>query len=249
MSKKPKLFISHSTQDKTYVSYLVKLFKAMGVDEDSIFCSSTLGSGVPLDRNIYDYLKEQFQNYDLKVIFALSNNYYKSAASLNEMGAAWVLSQSYTSILLPQFEFKDIKGAIDPRAISIKLDSAERELKDKLGQLYDEIKIIFGLRPRKSWEEDRDEFIEKVRRIINLWEEIKYLEKNNRPASELIVPLGQLVAIDPYDFDSLALLGVKYMVSKDQMNAIRYLEQAEKVAWNEEQLNNVRSMKYKVKFN
>ena len=52
----------------------------------------------------------------------LSDNYYKSPACLNEMGAAWVLKKEYRSILLPGFDYKEIEGAINPRKIGIKLD-------------------------------------------------------------------------------------------------------------------------------
>ena len=111
-----------------------------------MFCSSVKGYGIPLGENIYDYLKDQFQNYKLKVIFVLSDNYYKSVASLNEMGAAWVLQNDYNFILLPKFEFKDIKGAVDPRTISIKMDSSEREVKSRLNELSLSLQKDFGLR-------------------------------------------------------------------------------------------------------
>ena len=38
---------------------------------------------------------------------------------MNEMGAAWVLKNDYTTILLPGFEFNEIKGAINPRQIGL----------------------------------------------------------------------------------------------------------------------------------
>ena len=141
-----KLFISHSSRDIAYVSHLVKFLGSLGMNEDNMFCSSVKGYGIPLGENIYDYLKDQFQNYKLKVIFVLSDNYYKSVASLNEMGAAWVLQNDYNCILLPKFEFKDIKGAVDPRTISIKMDSSEREVKSRLNELSLSLQKDFGLR-------------------------------------------------------------------------------------------------------
>ena len=101
--KTPKLFISHSTLDQSYVSYLVRLLELLGLNSDNLFCSSAKGYGIPLGRNIYDYLREQFQDFDLRVLFILSDNYYDSVASMNEMGAAWVLQHKYTSILLPRY--------------------------------------------------------------------------------------------------------------------------------------------------
>lgn len=81
-----KLFISHSSRDIAYVSHLVKFLGSLGMNEDNMFCSSVKGYGIPLGENIYDYLKDQFQNYKLKVIFVLSDNYYKSV----EIGRAHV---------------------------------------------------------------------------------------------------------------------------------------------------------------
>lgn len=248
--KPTKLFISHSTQDLSYVSHLVRLLQVIGMSNDNMFCSSVKGFDIPLGNNIYDYLKEQFQNYDLKVIFVLSNNYYDSVASLNEMGAAWALQHSYTSILLPKFEFKDIKGAIDPRNISIKLDSAERELKGRMNELYEDIQKHFELRSLQQivWEGYRDEFIEKVRKTASIWDHLRYLKEQNRPASEWILPLNQLVDMDPEGFDALYMLGIKYSQIENAVKAAEYLERAEKAASNEEMRNSIKRLKQSTMF-
>ena len=111
--KLPKIFISHNSKDKAYVKLLVELFEGIGLTEDQVFCSSVDGYGVPLDENIYDFLRKQFEEYDLHVVFILSKHYYQSAASLNEMGAAWVTKTKYTNILLPGFDYDSIVGVID----------------------------------------------------------------------------------------------------------------------------------------
>ncbi len=49
----------------------------MGVREKQIFCSSVPGFGIPMDKDIYDYLAEEFSRTDVHVIFVLSRNYYK----------------------------------------------------------------------------------------------------------------------------------------------------------------------------
>lgn len=165
--KKPnKIFISHSSQDLEFVKPLVDLFEHIGLTPENMFCSSVAGYNIPLDDNIYDYLKKQFQNYDLRVIFILSKNYYNSPASMNEMGAAWVLQHRYTSVLLPQFDFRDVKGVIDQMRISIKLDSEKFELKARLNELRDtlanELGLKLSLSPQNIWERHRDEFVDKV---------------------------------------------------------------------------------------
>ena len=143
--KSPKVFISHSSQDKDYVSCIVDFLEDIGLTQEQLFCSSIPGYGIPLDEDIYDYLKQQFQEHNLHVILVLSDNYYQSVACMNEMGAAWILQNKYTTILLPGFEFKEIKGAINPRKIGLKLDGDLTEVKEKLGQLKDALAQEFGL--------------------------------------------------------------------------------------------------------
>ena len=83
---------------------------------------------------------------------------------MNEMGAAWVLKNQYTSVLLPNFEYKEIKGAANPNKIGIKLDDEEELLKKRLGELKDIISKNFGISvPDIRWENKRDAFISTVR--------------------------------------------------------------------------------------
>lgn len=168
--KPPKIFISHSSKDRGYASLVVELLEEIGLRGENIFCSSVAGYGIPLDENIYAYLQQQFDQYNLHVIFILSDNYYGSAACLNEMGAAWVLKNRYTSILLPDFEFHKIAGAIDPRQIGLKLTNSSTALadeKERLGQLKDGLLSEFALLdlPAPRWEQKRDRFIQAVANI------------------------------------------------------------------------------------
>lgn len=162
--KSPKVFISHSSQDKDFVTCLVDFLENIGLTEEQIFCSSVPGYGIPLDEDIFDYLKQQFQDHALHVILVLSDSYYKSVACMNEMGAAWVLQNKYTTLLLPGFEFHKIKGAINPRQIGLKLDSDLVEIKEKLGQLKDILTQEFGLANISDvrWERKRDSFISAI---------------------------------------------------------------------------------------
>lgn len=163
-TKPPKVFISHSKNDKDLVLFFVDLLEAIGIRTGQLFCSSVPGYDIPLDSDIYDYLKAQFETYELHVIFLLSKNYYNSAACLNEMGAAWVLHSKYTTILLPGFDFIKIEGAVNPRKIGLKFGDDIADIKDKLGQLKDTLVEEFGLStiPNSRWEKKRDEFITTV---------------------------------------------------------------------------------------
>lgn len=165
--KQKKIFISHASNDKPFVQLIVNLLEDIGLSETEIVCSSIPGYGIPLGKDIYDWLSEQFQNWDLHIIFILSDNYYNSVACLNEMGAAWVLKQKYDTVLLPEFDFPQIKGAINPQQIGIKLDSDCTELNQRLNELKDNLLNEFELQTLSAakWERHRNEFVDKVTSI------------------------------------------------------------------------------------
>ena len=141
----------------------------MGLNQTQVFCSSLPGYGIPIDTNIFEYLRDQFLQYDLHVIFIHSENYYKSAISLNEMGAAWALKNSVTSILLPGFEFDQMVGVVNNQSIAIKLSDSDIDLQDKLNQLYDKIVQEFGLTRKADiiWQQKRDSFITEIHKIFS----------------------------------------------------------------------------------
>ena len=97
--KSPIVFISHSSKDKDFVDALVNLLEEIGLDENTLFCSSVSDYGVPLGENIFNYLKAQFQEHKIFVIFVHTPNYYQSPICLNEMGAAWILHTDCCSFL------------------------------------------------------------------------------------------------------------------------------------------------------
>lgn len=238
-TKKPsKIFISHSSRDLAFVQPLVELFEHIGLNPENMFCSSVAGYNVPLDSNIYNYLKEQFQSYDLRVIFILSENYYNSPASLNEMGAAWVLQHKYTSILTPQFDFRDVKGVIDQMRISIKLDSEKYELKARLNELRDMLVDEIGLKLSPSsqniWERHRDEFVDKVNSVEIYWKELRQLRERSKPLGEWVLPLQKLIEINPASYDAMYMLGTIYAEMNDMENAIKYLKMTVKLSQSKE---------------
>ncbi len=164
-NKPSKIFISHSTVDKAAVEKLVELLRMAGLSEDSIFCSSLPGYDIPVDSDIFDYIREQFLRYDLHVVFIHSKNYYSSPVSLNEMGAAWCLKTRATSFLLPGFDFGDMKGVVNSGKTAIKLDNDIYEVKDKLNQLRNMLSEEFGIVKGSDaiWEKARDGFIEAIK--------------------------------------------------------------------------------------
>lgn len=162
--KPSKIFISHASKDKEYVAKIIELLDDMGLTSNEVFCSSFPGYDIPVGEDIFDYLREQFDEYRLYILFVHSKNYYKSPVCLNEMGAAWVLKNACTSLLLPGFGFSDMTGAVDSKSIAIKLDNDETEVKDKLNQLYEKMVSEFGLSKKADiiWEQKRNRFIKEI---------------------------------------------------------------------------------------
>ncbi len=123
-NKPCEVFISHAEKDKKVARKLVDLLEFIGIKgKEKLFCSSAPGYEIPLDKNIFDYLREQFEKHELYVIFLLSQNYYDRVITLNEMGAAWVTKTKYSSILIKGLDYQEMKGVITPDRISIKVES------------------------------------------------------------------------------------------------------------------------------
>ena len=183
--EKPKMiFISHSSSDKEYISAFVELLEALGLREDEIVCSSIPPYCVPLDGKVYEWLVDKFQNCQLHVIYMLSHHYYNSAASLNEMGAAWAMKQKWSAVLLPGFEFDEIAGCIDSNQIGIKLDDSDiATLKFRLEELKEELTIEFNLRSMSLtvWERKRDNFLNK---IVSIKNELDLIKNNALPEGD-----------------------------------------------------------------
>lgn len=86
------------------------------------------------------------------------------------MGAAWAMKHDWTGVLLPEFNFSDIKGCIDATQISIKLDDSDRQtLNYRLEELKNNLTSMFNLRAMSStvWERKRDEFLSKIYEVAD----------------------------------------------------------------------------------
>lgn len=160
-----RIFISHSYEDRNTADAFVELLEDIGLGVDEIFYSSLTEYGVSLGKNIADTIKREFIDKKVFVVFMLSQNYYNSIMCLNEMGAAWVMQHDYSSIILPGYEYQDIKGAIDAGRIGIKLDGARMEVKARLIEFRDQMQKGFCL-PKldeRIWNRKVEDFLKKVK--------------------------------------------------------------------------------------
>lgn len=163
----PKIFISHNTEDSAYAKAIVELMAKIGVRYDDIFCSSFPGCGVIFGNGILNAIREQFEEYNLFVLFIHSPRFYSSAVSLNEMGAAWILKSDHRSFLTSDCEFNMLKGVIksDEAAFKAGQDNTYHLLHD----FRKVLERFFNLTPINdaTWETIKNDFIKTVEAINN----------------------------------------------------------------------------------
>lgn len=137
-----KIFISHSSKNKKYGDALVDLLISIGIKSQEIIFTSNDAYGIPIGKNIFDWLKKQIKDNPF-VIYLLSPDYYNSVACLNEMGAAWVIENNHAMIFTPDFNLNSYEfqnGAIDPREIGFYINN-----EDRLISFIDSLKKYFAI--------------------------------------------------------------------------------------------------------
>ena len=165
-NKCKKIFISHKSEDEPFVNALVNLLRLyIGSDSEKIFCSSISNYKIGIGKEIYPTIKSQFEDYEVLTIIIHSPRYYQSSVCLNEMGAAWIMNTECYSFLTADCKYEDLKGTIDDRFISIKVNAKDAE--DRMNEFICKIMDFFNLSrpdlPKLSqWEKDRNEFLKTV---------------------------------------------------------------------------------------
>lgn len=138
------IFLSHKSDDKKYANAIRNFIVGLGVKDNQLIYTSHPMHKIPLDKNIYDYLRNNI-NSNIFMIILWSDKYLESPACLNEMGAAWVAQSDYTNIYVPDFSFGNPKYrecAVDTRKMGAVLNGDEHckasllELKDKIVNMF-----------------------------------------------------------------------------------------------------------------
>lgn len=157
-----KIFISHSNLDVKMVEKVIDILEAIGVPNSKIFCSSFEGYGVKLGSDFLEVIKKELDS-NVLVLFILSSNFYSSVVSLCEMGATWVKTNKHIPILIPPFEYDDVKGVI-PTTHGMKINE-----KDKLNSLKDVVAEFIGLEPLHTsvWERRRDNILKELKKLLD----------------------------------------------------------------------------------
>lgn len=161
--KSPMVFISHSHADEDFVVALVSLLEDIGLDKDTMFCSSVSEYGVQLSGDIFETIRKLFLKHDLFVMFVHSPRFYNSPVALNEMGAAWVLKSDFCSFLTSDMEYERMIGVVNNAKLSIKVD--ENVAPALMNKLYEHLVKLFSLKKMdiSKWERKRNQFLASVK--------------------------------------------------------------------------------------
>ncbi len=145
--KEQIIFLSHKSNDKKYGDALRDFIIGLGVEDHQLIYTSHPLHKIPLDENIYDYLRRNI-NAEIFMIILWSNDYLESPACLNEMGAAWVTQSDYTNIYVPTFSFGNPKYhecAVDTQKMGAVLNG-DAHCRASLIELKNKIISLFGIK-------------------------------------------------------------------------------------------------------
>lgn len=159
--KMKKIFLSHSSKDREQVDLFKDLLETIGIHPTQIFYSSGSGYGIPLGENLFNYLRAELSQESL-VIFLYSEEFFKSAVCMCEMGAAWILTKKHIPVIIPPFDYDKVKGVF-PNDIGCKIND-----RDQLNVLKDQLEREFSLTPRStsSWEQKRNKYLEEINKLL-----------------------------------------------------------------------------------
>jgi len=227
VTKKPLVFISHSTKDIQFIEALVSMLEGIGLDETNLFCSSIPGYWIGLGKDIFKVLRDKFVQHDLFVIFVQSPRFYESPVSLNEMGAAWALHSEHCSILTSDMEFSAMTAVVNSHEIAIKVNTSEA--KPRLTELKNSILQFLGLNDISAvkWERIRDRFLCDV--CPDYASDITSAESTSEEYQRLMI---QKMKQEEVDLKKAAIKGNCYPASQKGVRIIRIFNAGKSTARN-----------------
>ena len=156
-----RVFISHSSKDKQYVTDFVNhiLCLGIGLSPDDIFCTSIEDMTMRNGEDIRMHIQENIRSAEYSFLL-ISNNYKASEVCVNEMGAVWAYEANVRLFLLPNTDFTSIGWLCDTRKADKLTDSVA------LDRLYKEMVEYFSLKENLiHWSQQREMFVGRVRTI------------------------------------------------------------------------------------
>ena len=259
-----KIFLSHSSKDFAFGTALIDLLTSIGVKSEKIIFTSNVAHGIPIGKNIFQWLKEKIEEKPF-VIYLLSPNYYKSVACLNEMGAAWIVENEHAMIFTPHFDLQNPcfhKGAIDPREIGFFINN-----KDRIISFIDSLRSHFCISQNNTLIYQKVEHFMSVIANLNNKNDLEYQKQTSNDFSatdkeveDLDKEPKEVIAREPQSsrfFEDLKngklkdeeICLAKYIIDRDQFKLLAGWQAEEEVKkieiWeNINELNNVLSQSY-----
>ncbi len=156
-----KLFIFHASVDKSIADALADLLR-LGTDlpRKRILCTSLPGMGIPEGEDNYiEYLRQHLRDATL-VIPLMTPAFFDSEACLVELGAVWGMSLPAFPVVVPPATFAQLERILGKVQCG-RIDQAASlaRLKDRVGKAFDVDA------PSDAWEQKRDEFLLKWKRL------------------------------------------------------------------------------------
>lgn len=159
-----KLFISHSSKDKEFVSEFNDriLQLGIGISPDDIFCTSIEDMNIKNGEDIRQHIKDNILSADFSFLL-ISENYKNSEICLNEMGAVWANDNNVRYYLLPNTDFRQIGWLCDTKQAEKLTDQIV------LDKLYNELTSYYNIERRlETWSRHRVTFVNNISRGIVL---------------------------------------------------------------------------------
>lgn len=153
-----RVFISHSSKDKKYVTDFVNhiLCLGIGLNPDDIFCTSIEDMTMRNGEDIRMHIQENIRSAEYSFLL-ISDNYKNSEICVNEMGAVWAYDANVRLFLLPNTSFSSIGWLCDTRKADKLADSVA------LDRLYKEMIEYFSLKENLiHWSQQREMFVGRV---------------------------------------------------------------------------------------
>lgn len=153
-----RVFISHSSKDKKYVTDFVNhiLCLGIGLTPDDIFCTSIEDMTMRNGEDIRMHIQENIRSAEYSFLL-ISDNYKDSEICVNEMGAVWAYDANVKLFLLPNTSFSSIGWLCDTRKADKLADSVA------LDRLYKEMIEYFSLKENLiHWSQQRETFVGRV---------------------------------------------------------------------------------------
>ena len=136
-----KIFISHSSKDKTIVEAFTNLLRlGANISYDDIFCTSIEEMKIKNGEDIRQHIQNNVNFSDFAILL-ISPNYKNSAICLNEMGAVWAIDKNIRTYVLPGMRESAVGWLINTKMAQKVNDPVS------LTALYKDITDFYHLQP------------------------------------------------------------------------------------------------------